>query len=164
MVVQRHEVRNPDADGGFEVRYWSPVNSPVLKEDGSLAYIIHRIENVTDFVLLKEQGTERKEVEEGLRKSERRLKVAVQNAAFLPAECDRELRYTWIYNPHPDFDPQQVIGKQDIELDQSEGAQRLFDLKRQVLASETGTREEIEFIRSNGLHVYDIRWRRSCCT
>jgi PAS domain S-box-containing protein len=57
MVIQRHDVRRPESEGGaFEVRYWSPINSPVLNPDGSLAYIIHRLENVTDFVLLKEQG------------------------------------------------------------------------------------------------------------
>jgi signal transduction histidine kinase/CheY-like chemotaxis protein len=67
MVVQRHDVRNPAAAGGFEVRYWSPVNSPVLNADGSLAYIIHRVENVTDFVLLKEQGTEQEKLTDALR-------------------------------------------------------------------------------------------------
>ena len=56
MVVQRHDVRRPECEGGgFEVRYWSPVNSPVLNPDGSLAYILHRVEDVTDYVLLKQQ-------------------------------------------------------------------------------------------------------------
>ncbi len=67
MVVQRHDVRNPDADGGFEVRYWSPVNSPVLNDDGTLVYIIHRVENVTDFVLLKEHGIEQEQLTDALR-------------------------------------------------------------------------------------------------
>jgi len=59
MVVQRHDVRKPESEGGgFEVRYWSPVNSPVLNPDGSLAYIIHRVENVTEFVLARQQGVE----------------------------------------------------------------------------------------------------------
>ncbi|RJQ78100.1 MAG: hypothetical protein C4519_12505 [Desulfobacteraceae bacterium] len=58
MVVQRHDIRRPESEGGgFEVRYWSPVNSPVLNPDGSLAYIIHRVENVTEFILLKQQAS-----------------------------------------------------------------------------------------------------------
>src|SRR5690349_9654621 len=31
MAVQKYDIRRPDSEGGqFEVRYWSPVNSPVL--------------------------------------------------------------------------------------------------------------------------------------
>src|SRR6185312_437670 len=31
MAVQKYDIRRPEPDGGgFEVRYWSPVNSPVL--------------------------------------------------------------------------------------------------------------------------------------
>ncbi|WP_428837025.1 PP2C family protein-serine/threonine phosphatase [Streptomyces cuspidosporus] len=38
-------------DGGrFEERYWSPINTPVLGQDGSVRWIIHRVEDVTDFV------------------------------------------------------------------------------------------------------------------
>lgn len=29
--------------GGFEARYWSPLNSPVLGRHGEVAYIIHRV-------------------------------------------------------------------------------------------------------------------------
>lgn len=51
MAVQRYPVRRPRADGGgFEERYWSPINSPVLNSDGRLSFIIHRVEDVTDYV------------------------------------------------------------------------------------------------------------------
>ncbi len=72
MMVQRHDVRRPDGSG-FEVRYWSPVNSPLLNADGSLAYIIHRVENVTEFVLLKQQGDEQAQLTDVLR--ERTMKM-----------------------------------------------------------------------------------------
>ncbi|WP_159698524.1 PAS domain-containing protein [Massilia sp. 9I] len=49
MAVQRYPIRRPD--GSFELRYWSPVNSPVLDADGRVMYIIHRVEDVTDYVL-----------------------------------------------------------------------------------------------------------------
>ena len=50
MAIQRYDV--PDRDkGGFAFRYWSPVNAPVIGRDGRLLYILHRVENVTDFVL-----------------------------------------------------------------------------------------------------------------
>ncbi|HEY6708006.1 MAG TPA: hypothetical protein VJB61_10475, partial [Actinomycetota bacterium] len=35
MALQQYDIRRPEADGGgFEVRFWSPVNSPVLEPDG----------------------------------------------------------------------------------------------------------------------------------
>jgi PAS domain S-box-containing protein len=48
MAVQKYDIRRPD--GQFEVRYWSPVNKPVLGDDGELKYIIHRVEDVTEFI------------------------------------------------------------------------------------------------------------------
>jgi hypothetical protein len=35
MAVQKYDVRRPEAKGGeFEVRYWSPINSPVIDQKG----------------------------------------------------------------------------------------------------------------------------------
>lgn len=51
MAIQKYDVRRPD--GVFEEHYWSPINSPVLGEDGKVRYIIHRVEDVTDFVKQK---------------------------------------------------------------------------------------------------------------
>src|SRR5437762_3561967 len=43
MGVQQYDIRVPEEEGGgFEVRYWSPVNTPVLDRAGRLRYIIHR--------------------------------------------------------------------------------------------------------------------------
>lgn len=51
MPVQRYDVRLPDAQGGgFARRYWSPVNAPILGDDGRLLYILVRVEDVTDMV------------------------------------------------------------------------------------------------------------------
>ena len=52
MAIQKYDVQRPD--GVFEERHWSPVNSPVKGADGKLEYIIHRVEDVTDFVKQKE--------------------------------------------------------------------------------------------------------------
>jgi signal transduction histidine kinase len=57
MAVQQYDIRRPEAEGGgFEERFWSPVNTPVAGPDGALAYIIHRVEDVTEFVRVKQQG------------------------------------------------------------------------------------------------------------
>src|SRR6185503_11560942 len=58
MAVQKYDVRRPEAQGGgFEERFWSPVNSPVLDASGGVAFIIHRVEDVTEFVRLKLQDS-----------------------------------------------------------------------------------------------------------
>src|SRR5262249_11764722 len=42
MAVQKYDIRRPaSAGGGFEERYWSPVNSPVFDSQGKVSYIIH---------------------------------------------------------------------------------------------------------------------------
>ena len=48
MAIQKYDVRRPD--GVFEEHYWSPINSPVLGSDGKVMYVIHRVEEVTEFV------------------------------------------------------------------------------------------------------------------
>jgi signal transduction histidine kinase/CheY-like chemotaxis protein len=62
MAVQKYDIRRPESQGGgFEVRYWSPLNAPVLGPDNKLSYIIHRVEDVTEFVRLKEQESASKQ-------------------------------------------------------------------------------------------------------
>jgi PAS domain S-box-containing protein len=53
MAIQRYDIRG--RDGTFEERYWSPINSPVLGTDGRIEYLIHRVEDVTEFVRKKSQ-------------------------------------------------------------------------------------------------------------
>ncbi|MGH2888305.1 MAG: PP2C family protein-serine/threonine phosphatase [Solirubrobacteraceae bacterium] len=52
MAVQRYDIQVRDAAGRvrFEERYWSPVNTPVPDENGATAFLIHRAEDVTDYV------------------------------------------------------------------------------------------------------------------
>ena len=49
MPVQKYDIRRPESQGGgFEERFWTPVNSPVLSSQGELLYIVHRVEDVTE--------------------------------------------------------------------------------------------------------------------
>ena len=68
MAVQKYAIRRPDAEREkFEERYWSPVNSPVFGVNGEVTYIIHRVEDVTEFVRLKQTGNEQQRVSKELR-------------------------------------------------------------------------------------------------
>jgi len=59
MAIQKYDIRRPEAEGaGFEERHWSPVNLPVFGADGQVAYIVHRVEDVTEIVRLKKHESE----------------------------------------------------------------------------------------------------------
>lgn len=63
MAVQKYDIQRPDADGGgFEQRWWSPINVPVLGSDGGLISIIHRVEDVTEFVRVAERSAAHEEL------------------------------------------------------------------------------------------------------
>lgn len=63
MGIQIHPVLNPQT-GQLEERHWSAVNSPVILPDDRLAYIIHRVEDITDFVKLTSSETHQRELRE----------------------------------------------------------------------------------------------------
>jgi len=79
MPFQKYDIRRPESEGGgFEERYWSPLNSPVLDPEGSIAFIIHRVEDVTEFVRLSEVEAERDRVA-----NELKSRVAESNSELL---------------------------------------------------------------------------------
>lgn len=93
MAVQKYDIRKPEAEGGgFEVRYWSPFNSPVLGPDGELAYIIHRVEDVTEFIQLQQEGIEQSKLAEALRERAVRMEAEVYNRSREVAEANTKLK------------------------------------------------------------------------
>jgi len=57
MAMQKYDVPRPDGTG-FEERYWSPSNFPVMDADRNILYIMHRAEDITSYVLLKKNRDE----------------------------------------------------------------------------------------------------------
>ncbi|HEX8173267.1 MAG TPA: ATP-binding protein [Thermoanaerobaculia bacterium] len=67
MTVQKYDIRRPEAEGGgFEERYWKPVNTPVLV-DGRVAYIIHAVEDVTELARMEHLRGENEHAHDELR-------------------------------------------------------------------------------------------------
>lgn len=46
MAVQRYDIQA--RDGSWEVRYWEPLNTPILGGNGSVEYVLHSVEDVTE--------------------------------------------------------------------------------------------------------------------
>ncbi len=65
MPVQKYDIRRPD--GSFEERYWNPLNKPVLDEEGKVMMIIHKVEDVTEFVRLQKDQAAKDLLTEDLR-------------------------------------------------------------------------------------------------
>jgi PAS domain S-box-containing protein len=64
MEVQKYQIRLPEEKGGgVEERFWSTVNTPVFDADGEVAFIITRVEDVTELTRLKKQEESRREEE-----------------------------------------------------------------------------------------------------
>ncbi len=92
MAVQKYDIRKPESEGGgFEERFWSPVNSPVFGPDKEVAYIIHRVEDVTEFVRLKQQGLEKEKLAESLRTRAGQMEAEVYQRASEVQEANRRL-------------------------------------------------------------------------
>lgn len=87
MAIQKYDIRRPD--GEFELRYWSPLNTPVLGEDGYVRWIIHQVEDVTELMLLRAHEAERKEFKRVQNDMVEQLREAQRNLAEANAENSR---------------------------------------------------------------------------
>jgi len=91
MPVQKYDIRCPEAEGGgFEERFWSPINSPVFGKGGELKYIIHRVEDVTEFVRLRRLGTEHEKLTKELRTRAEHMEAEVYLRAKQLDEANRK--------------------------------------------------------------------------
>jgi len=92
MAVQKYDIRKPEMEGGeFQERYWSPVNSPVFGTNNDVVYIIHRVEDVTEFVRAKQRELEQKKLAEELRTHACRMEAEVYQRAEEVQEVNRRL-------------------------------------------------------------------------
>jgi signal transduction histidine kinase/DNA-binding response OmpR family regulator len=95
MAVQKYDIRRPESEGGaFEQRHWSPVNSPVLGPDNEVLYIIHRVEDVTEFVRLKQQDIALEKLAADLRTRTGHMEAEIYQRATEVQEANRRLEAT----------------------------------------------------------------------
>jgi len=95
MAVQKYDIRRPESEGGgFEERYWSPVNAPALSSNGEVTYIIHRVEDVTDFVRLKQQESRQIKQTEELRSRAEQMESEILLRVREIQEANQKLKAT----------------------------------------------------------------------
>jgi len=106
--------------------------------------------------MLENNITKHKQAEKALAESEEKFRITLKNSPIVVWNQDKDLRYTWIYNPNPGFKPEETIGKTDKELLPADDAEKLMQLKRKVLKSGIGTREETKTTIQGNDHYYDL--------
>ena len=100
--------------------------------------------------------TERRKVEEALRASEERFRVALTSGQIVVFNQDCELRYTWIGNPALGLKPEEAIGRTDEQLLGAEMAAPLMAFKRCVLENGRGKRQEFYLVRNGQVGYFDL--------
>jgi signal transduction histidine kinase/ActR/RegA family two-component response regulator len=93
MAVQKYDVQRPESEGGgFEERFWSPINSPVHDADRRVVYILHAVEDVTEFVKLRQLGTRQQQLTELMTTRTAQMEVEILTRAQQLQEANKRLR------------------------------------------------------------------------
>lgn len=125
-------------------------------QEGAQDYLIKG--QVTGDLLVRSMryAIERQRADNALRQSEERFRVALKNSPIFVYNQDCELRYTWVYNPSDGLTVEEMLGKQDLDIIPVEDAQRLTTIKRGVLTTGIGTREEVSITIKDTTRYYDL--------
>jgi len=139
MAIQKYDIQRPQSEGGgFEERHWSPLNSPVLNKQNEIEYIIHRVEDVTEFVLLKQKSA--KEIETARTELDEKSLFIKNNRERINAILDVLLKYTKL-----DFSEKIAISDTGDELDAI--AIGLNTLSEELVASHEAEELQIQNIK-----------------
>ena len=78
-------------DGDSRARVWRPVNAPVYADDGSLAYLVHRVEDVTRLVEAEQRSDVSQRRASTLQEQVERMAVELLDRSGELAEINREM-------------------------------------------------------------------------
>jgi PAS domain S-box-containing protein len=105
---------------------------------------------------IRDHLRERERAAEALRASEGRFRIALANSPIRVAHVNRELRYTWMYNAHPDVELERALGKRLDDILPPEDVVELMGLHEEVLTTGRSVRREISITFPSGRTVWDV--------
>lgn len=107
---------------------------PTKDTDGNITGIIGTAMDISETIQAQQQ----------IKESEQRFRLSLAGNNQLVFSQDRNLKHTWIYNPHIDFKAEDIIGKSDKDLHVPSTAAILTGIKQKVLDSGTAFNGDIE--------------------
>jgi PAS domain S-box-containing protein len=105
---------------------------------------------------IRDHLRERERAAAALRESDERFRIALANSPIRVAHVDRQLRYTWMYNTHPDVEPERALGKRLDDILPPEDVVELTRLREQVLSTGHSLRRVISIMFPSGRAVWDV--------
>jgi two-component sensor histidine kinase len=113
---------------------------------------------LADLRAAREQLADRVVLAEGdLKETTRRFESALKGSSVTVFEQDEDLKYTWVYNPQMNLDPQALIGKSEDDLFAPDSVVSLYSLKRRALDSNSAQRAEVQVTMDRNSMWFDIQ-------
>ncbi len=149
--VLRYRVRHRDGH-----LLWVEDRSTALRDaTGRLLRVVGTLVSIDAQVKAEEALTSQREL---FRANTRHFELALESSRVVVFNQDLDLRYTWIHNPALGFQAAEVIGKSDRDLfERAADAELIEALKREVIRSGAGCRQEVSVYRKGEERRYDLR-------
>jgi PAS domain S-box-containing protein len=129
---------------GGEVRTWEYYNT--LRTQGVETPIVRGMAH---------DVTAKRHAELALQQSEERFRFALKDSPVTVFNQDLDLRYTWVYNPPPEW-PSEVVGKTYDEVLGAKSAVHMKDLNQRVLDTGKGLRAELTLGRNGHRRAFEV--------
>ena len=100
--------------------------------------------------------TERREVEDDLRVSEERFRLVLQGTPIMVFAMDRDLRFTWVYNPPPPFTIESMLGKRDDEILPPDVAAPFLAVKQETIEQGVSVHREVELVWGPIYYIFEL--------
>ncbi|MBP2295372.1 sensor histidine kinase [Azospirillum rugosum] len=106
--------------------------------------------------LLQTEARARAAMARALRESEERFRLALRHSRVAVFSQDRSLRYIWMYNPQTSRPAETYIGRTHADLYAPQDAEMLDRIKRSVLETGIGVRQEVRLTTGGRTQVFDL--------
>jgi len=141
-VGTRHETQIME---GGRKRYFDTTIEPLFDAAGAVIGITGASTDVTEL----------REAAEALRQSEERFRVALKSSPTSVFNQDRDLRYTWMYNPQLPLSVGEYLGKTVAQVFNPEDAAGIVELRHRVMETGVGVRHELPLTYGGKKRYFD---------